>query len=56
MKKREYKDALNSKIDQILDTTDVTLEQKRSVVNQMIINLNNDVVNPDHVKHPVIKG
>lgn len=56
MTKRDYKMALNEGIDAILNTPEVTLEQKMAVVDQMIRNLNTDTVNPDHVTHPVIKG
>lgn len=56
MTSKDYKAALNANIDAILNTPEVTLEQKRAVVDQMIRNLNTDTVNPDHVAHPVIKG
>lgn len=57
MTKSEYKAALSAGLDEIFTTPlEVTEAQKRACVDQMIVNLNTETVNPDKDTHPVTKG
>lgn len=56
MKPQEYKEKIVEGLDNVLLSEDVTDSEKIEAVDAVIRNLNTNVVNPDNVKNPVIKG
>lgn len=56
MTPQEYKEKILEGLDSVLFNEDVTDTEKLEAVDVVIRNLNTNVVNPDNVRHPVIKG
>lgn len=56
MTPEEYKEKIVEGLDNVLLSEYVTDSEKLEAVDAVIRNLNTNVVNPDNVRHPVIKG